>query len=94
MKRKSCRLALSAAVAAFSGACVQTPMDNPNPPQADLDDVLALFNADLGDGGVAVSRDEVEAAFRGDAKLSMATLADVQRLQAEGVDVIAGLMTP
>ena len=46
-------------------------------PPLDLDQVVMLFNADLGDEGAPVTRDQVEEAFQDDRELQSAVQSDL-----------------
>jgi len=51
--------------------------------KGDVDGLLAIFNADLGDEGVPVSRRELQEAFRDDPELVSAVLSDLNGSSAE-----------
>lgn len=78
MKRSRWILNPAIAAAFLLGGCPSNPFgpqDELSP--SEIDEVLTLFNADLGDEGVAVTRDEVAAAFRDDPELVAGVLADL-----------------
>lgn len=71
-----------------AGCMFGTPMPPGAPVQPDFDAILAVFNADLGEEGNAVTRAEVEAAFQDDPELLNAVLRD---LADPPPDLIQGL---
>jgi hypothetical protein len=82
MSKLRVALALLVAAAPLSG-CMQ---GSPTPAQPDYGAVLAVFNADLGPEGTAVSREEVETIFRDDPELLEAVLNDLATLDSDPAD--------
>ena len=64
-------------VMAVGAGCTLIDAPTSAPPPLDLDQVVALFNADVGDEGAAVTRDQVEEAFREDPELQSAVQRDL-----------------
>lgn len=56
----------------LSGSRLESDASEPLPPPSKIDEVLEIFNADLGDEGIPVDRQELEEALRVDPELRSA----------------------